>query len=226
MEKGVMCASTTSGKKKDEDEECEDQVDGSEEECEDDEKKKVEENVRKNKNNTEVTFDKTQNPEKEKVSKFSKGGDKTDGDSGYEEKKPSAETPDSKGEGARKKIKGKDNETVPGKEGNSGKAVSEGYSEFKKGDPKLDSTKFTKEKKGTENKEPGFDGKGDVGEKMYDDDVDHGATEELAKDSKLDDTNDAGFSEKEKPSEVSRAKKKAFPSKNPKVQGTPGAVKD
>jgi hypothetical protein len=215
QEKGTLCASAKGDD--DDSEECETC------ECDPCECEDVKENVIKNTGKEEVTYTKSKNPKKEKVSKFSKGGDATDGDSGYDEVKPSAETPDKKAGNN----KDKDNETVPNKEGNSGKAVKEGFSEFKKDNPKLDGTTFTKDKKGTENKEPGFDGKGDVGEKAYDKDVNHGATEELAKDSKLDDNEDAGFEEKPKPEGTAlAAKKKKFPSKKPKVQGTPGTVKD
>jgi hypothetical protein len=226
IQEACLKASAPAGDKedddKDEDEVCP-ECEGKGSDCKCDDKEKVDENVIKNTGKEEVTYTKSKSPKKEKVSKFSKDGDATDGDSGYEDKKPSAETPDKKA-GDNKE---KDNETVPGKEGNSGKTVKEGFSEFKKENPKLDSTAFTKDKKGTESKEPGFDGKGDVGEDNNGEDVDHGATEELAKDSKLDDTNNAGFEEKPKPEGTAlAAKKKAFPSKQPKVEGTPGTVKD
>ena len=220
-------------------------------ECDPCECEKVEENVRKNRGDKEeVTFRKSKTPDAEKVGDFSDDGNKTDGDSGYDEVKPSAETPDKEGESARKKNHAKDNQGVPGKEGNASKSdtssetsdkkglkakdkvtgrgdplVKEGYSEFKKDNPKLDSTKFTKDKKGTDPKTPGFEEEGPEDD-MYDDDVNRGATDELAKDSKLDDTHNMGSKEKDKPGEALKAKKKRFPSKNPKVTGTPGSVND
>jgi hypothetical protein len=195
-------------KKKMKEEEC-DCEDGDEDcDCEE-----LEENVIKNTGKEEVTFTKSKNPKKEKVSKFSKDGDETDGDSGYDDVKPSAETPDKKA-GDNKE---KDNEKVPTKES---------YSEFKEKNPKLNSTEFTKGKEGTNSKTPGFDDEQGASEKTPDDEVTRKGEDELDKEGETENDN-AGFKEKEKPAGTAlAAKKKKFPSKRPTNQGTPGSVKD
>jgi hypothetical protein len=186
------------------------------------EKKEVKENVIKNTGKEEVTFSKDKKSKTEKTSKFSKSGDETDGDSGYEDKKPSAETPDKEGESARKKLNAKDSEKVPSKDG---KTVKESYGEFKEKGAKLISTDFTKSKEGTVAKTPGYDANKGAEGTTYDKDVDREGKDEL-EDGKTENSN-AGFKEKEKPAGTALvAKKKAFPSKKPKDQGKPGTVKD